>query len=311
MQNYLADLDLDKRILEIGPLAAPLLNKKEANVFYADILPTKEIKAFYQNEPEVDKDAVCEIDFVIRGSYAESLKNVAKFDYIISCHVLEHMPRLLDFFQDAVNILNPQGKIYALLPDCRYCFDHFRSPTSFAELYYIHTQGLKFVPWQVLDSHMAVPLNDPRIFATEKKLFHLLTQRQSFDDSKNIFQKSLAGEYVPGHFSTFTPESFLLLLHESVRAGILPFKLVNFFPTSKYDFTFAAVLEACPELLQSSSLSENEMGRLREEMVKLVDYEEQQARRKYPPVLLNNFFHILKQDGLACAVKKAISYLKS
>ena len=238
-------------------------------------MPTQEIRAFYQKDANVNKDAICEIDFVIHRSYTEACKNTEKFDYIISSHVLEHMPRLIEFFQDTVNILNTHGKMYIFLPDCRYCFDHFRSPTSFAELYYIHTQGLEFAPWQVLDfSNMCVPLNDPKIFSTNKRLFSLLTKRTSFANAKASFEKALEGKFVAVHFSTFTPQSFLLLLHEMIRAGFFPYKLVNFFPTPKNDYTFGIVLEACPELPDSAELSEQEMNKARRMMIQLVDYEE-------------------------------------
>jgi SAM-dependent methyltransferase len=221
------------------------------------------------------KDAICEIDFVIRESYTEEFRNVAKFDYIVSCHVLEHMPRLIEFFQDTVNILNKHGKMYMFLPDSRYCFDHFRSPTSFAELYYIHTQGLKFAPWQALDSAgMSVPLNDPKKFAADKRLFPLLAQRRPFAKVKECFERALDGESANAHYTVFTPASFLLLLHEMTRAGVFPYKLAAFFPTPKYDNTFGAVLDAYPELPDSEELTIREMGRLRKEMVRLVDYEE-------------------------------------
>jgi SAM-dependent methyltransferase len=275
MEKYLSDMDLGKRILEIGPLDSPLLNKDEADVYYADILSTEEVKALYRNDAAVNKNAIRGIDFVIRDSYTETFKHAAKFDYILSCHVLEHMPRLIEFFQDTVNILNTHGKMYIFLPDCRYCFDHFRSPTSFAEMYYIHTQGLAFAPWQVLDScAMSVPLNDPAVFATNKRLFPLLAQRQPFASARETFEKALDGNFMNSHYSVFTPESFLLLLHEMTRAGVLPYKLAAFFPTPPNDFTFGAVLEACPELPESTELSEQETGRLRRVMIQLVDYYE-------------------------------------
>ena len=272
--QVLSVLEPGKKILEIGPLDNPLLKKNEADVYYADILSTQEVKALYQHAAAVNKDAICGIDFVIRGSYAKTCESAAKFDYILSCHVLEHMPRLIEHFQDTVNILNPCGRMYLFLPDCRYCFDHFRTPTSFAEIYYIHTQGIAFAPWHVLDSHMMVPCNDPKIFTTNKRLFPLLAKRASFAKAKENFAKALDGVFVPVHFSTFTPESFLLLLHEMTMAGVFPYKLADFFPTPKNSFTFGAVLEVCPDLPGSADLTKSEMSRLRREMVRLVDYEE-------------------------------------
>ena len=42
--SYVSDIDVSKRILEIGPLTSPIFSKQEANVFYSDIRSTDEIK---------------------------------------------------------------------------------------------------------------------------------------------------------------------------------------------------------------------------------------------------------------------------
>ena len=281
-RKALFKLEPNKRILEIGPLDSPMLKKAKADVYYADIFCTQSLKDRYRHDAAVDVDSICEVDFVIHGSYRETFQNVEGFDYIISSHVLEHVPRLIEHFQDIIHVLNPGGRMCILLPDCRYCFDHFRNPTSFSEIYYIHTQRLPFAPWQILDSsNMYVPLNDPQVFATHKRLFHLLAQRNPFARAKEKFERALAGEHSTGHYSAFTPASFLLLLHEMTRAGVFPYTLADFFPTPKYNFTFGAVLEACPVLPDSLDLTEQEVGKLRREMVRLVDYEE--AIEKYSP----------------------------
>ncbi len=78
-QNYLSGLDRGERILEIGPLCDPVLRKDEANVYYADVLPPSEVKESYKNNPAVDQDAICDIDFVIRESYTKACMDVEKF----------------------------------------------------------------------------------------------------------------------------------------------------------------------------------------------------------------------------------------
>lgn len=144
--SYVSDIDVSKRILEIGPLNDPIFSKQEANVFYADIRSTDEIKKAHASDPHVIKENIVDIDFVIKNSYEKSLSHVDKFDYVVSSHVLEHMPRLIEHFQDIATVLNKKGMLYAFLPDHRYCFDHCRAPTSFAEADYIHSQGIQVPP---------------------------------------------------------------------------------------------------------------------------------------------------------------------
>ena len=42
--KLLDDVDSKKKILEVGPLNAPLLKKSDADIYYADIYSTSEIK---------------------------------------------------------------------------------------------------------------------------------------------------------------------------------------------------------------------------------------------------------------------------
>ena len=103
ISKFIKGVDTKKRILEIGPLDTPIFKKSEADVYYADVRSDVELLEVYKNEPRV-LDAV-PIDFVIEEGYAAALKDVPKFDYVVSCHVLEHMPRLIEFFLDIQKIM--------------------------------------------------------------------------------------------------------------------------------------------------------------------------------------------------------------
>lgn len=278
LPQYLSDLNLTKRILEIGPLSSPLLHKHEANVYYADILPTEEVKKHYQADKSIRQEDICEIDFVIHDSYTNALKDAPKFDYVLSCHVLEHVPRFIEFFQDIANVLHEKGHIYLFLPDSRYCFDRFRSPTSFAELYYIHTRNIPVAPWQILDSvNMSIPMNDPGILWAHRNAYPMLAKRSPFSHAKKIFEDALQGQPIAAHYSVFTPESFLLILHDMMRAGLLPFKVIHFFPTPPRDFTFGGVLELCREMTTDEALAGQEMKKIRNILLQLADIEDAHA----------------------------------
>jgi hypothetical protein len=53
---FLNNIDLNKRILEIGPLCRPMIKKGAdcKTVYYADIRSTEEIREFYKNHSDVD-----------------------------------------------------------------------------------------------------------------------------------------------------------------------------------------------------------------------------------------------------------------
>jgi IS30 family transposase len=71
-------------------------------------------------DPNVSINKIVDIDYVIKNSYSESLKNEPKFDYVIATHVIEHILQLILFFQDISKILNPNGKLCLSIPDKRF-----------------------------------------------------------------------------------------------------------------------------------------------------------------------------------------------
>jgi 16S rRNA A1518/A1519 N6-dimethyltransferase RsmA/KsgA/DIM1 with predicted DNA glycosylase/AP lyase activity len=163
-REWIKYIDLAKRILEIGPLTRPNIKKDSGiNVFYADIRTTKEIKNFYKNDLNVVNDDIVPIDYVIKGTYSESLKNVEKFDYVIATHILEHIPELISFFQNIAGVMNQSGRggvLCLTIPDKRYCFDHFRCSTSFSECYDVYIRGINNLPFRVLDQCISWTIND-------------------------------------------------------------------------------------------------------------------------------------------------------
>ena len=66
---WMQNIDLEKRILEIGLLYRPNVPKisDQNNIFYTDIRSTEEIKQFYSKDNHVDNDAIVSIDYVKRS----------------------------------------------------------------------------------------------------------------------------------------------------------------------------------------------------------------------------------------------------
>jgi SAM-dependent methyltransferase len=258
---WLNNIDLNKRILEIGPLAMPNIKKEQGkSVFYADIRSTEDIKNTYMaeryKEPPSWFNEIVEIDYVVnRGGYSECLKDIDKFDYIIATHVIEHVPELILFFQDISNILNPNGKICLSVPDKRYCYDHFRCPTSFAECYDIYTRGINNLPFRVFDELAMRTINNAEYWWRVANSFENLPKsKDKFDVAKEKYLRALKGEYFDMHFSVFTPETFLLLIYYMICYNLFSFKCVEFYKTEINTFEFNCVLELEPNILVENSI---------------------------------------------------------
>lgn len=165
--------DRSKRILEIGPLNRPISDKRfYPNTFYCDIRSTEDIKKLYSDNDylektgiTVDPKTIVPIDFVLQGGYAETFRDVEKFDYVIASHVLEHMEDLIAALRDISTVIHPGGIFCVIYPDKRYCFDHFRTSASFRDIYNVFRNGPTANAPMVLDFYYSViPENDPTIF---------------------------------------------------------------------------------------------------------------------------------------------------
>jgi hypothetical protein len=259
---YLKKIDQGKRILEIGPLTTPMV-KKSDDVFYADIRSTDEIKQFYRGHP-IDEDQICEVDYVVKDTYAEAFDGVEKFDYVLASHVIEHIPKIIHFFHDIATIMNKDALLCLTIPDKRYCFDHFRVCTSFAEAYNVYANNVEMNPSRVLEYNLfALGINDAEFFWGENEFEKFLAQAGPVDSAMAEYERAAVGENVNAHYSVFTPETFLLLLYGMTKVSLLPFKCIEFYPTQPGAFEFSVVLQMEPDLLiESSSQKQKEMDRL-------------------------------------------------
>ena len=243
---YLAAIDLSKRILEIGPLTDPIIirSNEAPNVYYADIRSTEEVKAFYKGDPNVPQNLIVDIDFVIDNSYSETFKNEEPFDYIIMHHVIEHVPQLIRFFIDVSTALKDGGRLILSIPDARYSFDHYRVPTSFAELYDIYRRGEEVPAARVLDGLLSVdmssnPDNNPDLMTN---YMHVPNGRGTVNEAIKAYDDALQGEEFDVHFGVFSPASFLLNIYYLTEAGLFPYELTEFYTYEGFSIEFHAIL---------------------------------------------------------------------
>ncbi len=247
IKKYLKKND---RILEFGPLIRPLVSKKDyPNIFFADVKSTEDVKKLYTGNDylkatglDVNIDEVAPIDYVITKSYTETFKNEEKFDVVYLSHVIEHMPDIIAFMKDVVNIIKPDGKLVLLYPDARYCFDHFRNGTTFVDAYDIYKN--KSVNGKaVFDfTYNVLHENNPAFFWSEKGIVDILPQNK-FEDALESYDKAAVNELPDDvHFWPFSDYQFVKFLYDMDRAGLLDFEISDFHETQYKTQEFMVVL---------------------------------------------------------------------
>ncbi len=239
------------RILEFGPLTRPIVTKAtHPNIRFADIRSTEDIKKLYTSNTylestgiSVDLNSIVEIDYVVKGSYEESFKGVEKFDVVILSHVIEHMPDIIFFFKDVMNLLKNNGQLILIYPDARYCFDRFRNGTSFIDAYSVYKDN-KNSSDRVFDFVFnVVHENNPSFFWGNAKQNNILP-KNDFKESLSIYDKVKKNELPDDtHFWPFADYQFIKFLYDIDRAGLLNLEIIDFYPTQENTQEFMIILK--------------------------------------------------------------------
>jgi SAM-dependent methyltransferase len=252
-RDYLRKKVLKKndRILEFGPLNWPIVQKSQfKNAFYADVRATSEIKELYTSNEylestgiKIDVDSIVDIDFVISDTYAKTFKGKEKFDAIVLSHVIEHIPDIINFFEDVKTILKKDGKLIILYPDARYCFDAFRNGSTFIDAYEVY-RNKELLGARVFDfTYNVVGENRPSFFWQNKELASILP-KNTFAHATETYSNAIKGTMPDDvHFWPFSDYQFVKFLYDMDRAKLLGLDVLNFWETKPNTQEFMIILE--------------------------------------------------------------------
>ena len=243
-RNEFAALAMTGRALEIGPFANPLL--AGPNVSYADIDSTEELRKLAVQE-QLDPNGVPNIDWVVQPNDLGVIKDT--FDTALSSHSIEHQPNLVGHLRQVSQLLVAGGRYFLLIPDHRYCFDHFKAPSTIVD---------------VLDAYARnVTLHDPRsLIISRLRMTHNDSIRHWNGDHGEVdvnpwypeldriarLRLALDGAlYDPAklrneHAWFFTPETFDGIFADLVALELTNFRLERLYPTMRNANEFWAVL---------------------------------------------------------------------
>ena len=226
-------------ILEIGPLSRPLVTS--SNCWYFDICDTESLKEKARNAG-LNEYSVPEIDFVDKQGDLNIVD--MKFDSVVSAHCIEHQPDLINHFVQVSSLLNNVGSRYwVIVPDKRYCFDHFIPESNVIELVNANVAGYR-VPTKtdVLQHFGMTTHNDP----------HRHWEGDHGDIRGDLYSRITAAEkryheanggYIDVHCWQFTPESFVEVVDGLFERSYIDFKCTRLFQTARSDSEFFAILE--------------------------------------------------------------------
>ena len=227
----------DGLILEIGPLNRPTVTGP--NVRYFDLLPTAELRA-KAKAANLDPSSVPVIDYWDSHGNLGIIKE--RFASVVSSHVVEHQPDLVRHLNSVASLLDESGKYFLVIPDKRYCFDHFLPESRLTEIVRAHNEG-RTVPdlYSVIEHKSLITHNDPAKHWRGKSGLRYENLKQKWEGAGREFAEA-RGAYIDVHIWQFTPESFVAMIDGLSQLGLINFHVESTFRTPRNTLEFYCIL---------------------------------------------------------------------
>ncbi len=125
-----------ERGIELSPGSHPLLDKPRFNVLYLDKTDHTLAETYLTGTP-------LQVDLVLGDRLIDEVLEHNSLAYIVSSHVIEHVPDFIQFFISASRVLKPGGQIVMYVPDKRYTFDVLRKVSEVTDVEAAHSARLR------------------------------------------------------------------------------------------------------------------------------------------------------------------------
>jgi hypothetical protein len=226
------------RALEIGPFAAPKITR--AGTIYVDVMDRDGLMARAASIG-LDSAGCPPIDFIAPNGDLSDV--TGPFDVIFSSHVIEHQPDLVRHLRQVESLLTLGGAYYLVIPDKRFCFDHYLPESSVAEICAAWSEQRRV--------HTVAAIVNHRLLTTHNgKLRHWLglhgkkpaPHAASIESLKAECARIDPSAYVDVHAWYFTPATFGAAVETLRNLGLISLEVANIHDTLIGQFEFFAVL---------------------------------------------------------------------
>lgn len=203
-----ARIDPTRPGLEIGPCHNAVAPKRLGyRTIIVDHLDQAALRDKYRSHG-FDLDRIEEVDRVWSGeSLPKLLSDLAPFSWVVASHVAEHVPDLLRFLRENLELLASDGRLVLALPDHRRCFDMHRRPSSLAQVLDAWARGdTRPSAGAVAEHHLKAVskggrLAWPRWWMGRTRTIH------SPEESRSLYDATLSDQqYRDVHVWCFTPD---------------------------------------------------------------------------------------------------------
>jgi Methyltransferase domain len=224
--------------LEIGAYDLAMVEPNEGKCDFADYQTTDELRHHATIVGVHNPEFIVPVKYDLRNGYDGINK---KYDWIVACHVIEHIPDLINWFSILSSKLNDNGLIFLIIPDKRYTFDIHRRVTSLCDLVRANIEKLEKPSYAQVFDHF---------FYTADKVDPIAiwagcappAPQKNYEHSHIAAQRALVG-FEDAHCSVFTPESFAEIINDLNKAGLTQLVLKEMRSTQLNQIDFSIVLK--------------------------------------------------------------------
>lgn len=223
------------RCLEIGPFNVPCLDPRQTD--YVDVRDADALRA-RAVEIGIDPSGVPDIRWVSPDGTLGSVTE--QYDLVLSSHAIEHQVDLVHHLREVAAVLRPGGYYFCVIPDSRYCFDHFLAPSTLADVLVAHAEGRRRHSLKSVVEHWALTTHNDAVR-------HWAGDHGS--PSANVEQARRAWDawhdetaLLDVHAWQFTPETFAALVQDLGTMGLIDFNVVRTYPTLRNAIEFFSAL---------------------------------------------------------------------
>jgi predicted SAM-dependent methyltransferase len=218
-QAVIDRIPIDGAGLELSPGAAPLVNKRDGRIIYCDKFGPKDWPRLYPEGKFVD------VDVSLAERALDSVFRKEQFDYIVSSHVIEHIPDFIQFFISSSIILRSGGAIVKLVPDKRYTFDVLRRVSSVQDIEVAHKAKLTSPSDAMIQDfyrNCDMNANAEGLWVGTYKPQRSFTPKDAQDQLEKADRS-----VVDLHCFTFTPDSFKTLIAHVIEKYVPDLSLIE------------------------------------------------------------------------------------
>jgi predicted SAM-dependent methyltransferase len=255
-EKILKHIDKNGYGIEIGPSYNPVAPKSAGyKVHIIDHMNRKQLIEKYKGH-DVNTKRIENVDFVWRGeNYQELTRKTKYYDWIIASHVIEHTPDLIGFLNDCDSILKNVGVLSLVVPDKRYCFDHYRPITNISKIIDNHlNKCTNHTAGSVAEYFLNVVSKSGNISwdaSTNGEYKFIHSRENALQGMKTVINDNA---YLDIHAWCFVPHSFRLIVYDLFCLGLTSLKEVCFLQTEGFEFFVTLGRNG-----QGPNLSRNEM----------------------------------------------------